>query len=48
MLRAIGAANGLACAGRRRFSGRYRAGELTNQRINDVGSELAHTIGTCG
>ena len=37
-----------ACTDCRRFWGRYRAGELTDQQINEVNSELAPTIGSCG
>jgi dihydroxy-acid dehydratase len=37
-----------ACTDCRRFWGRYRAGELTDQQINEVNSELAPTIGFCG
>jgi dihydroxy-acid dehydratase len=37
-----------ACTDCRRFWGRYRAGEINDQQINEVNSELAPTIGTCG
>jgi dihydroxy-acid dehydratase len=37
-----------ACTDCRRFWGRYRAGELTEQQINEVNSELAPTVGFCG
>jgi len=37
-----------ACTDCRRFWGRYRAGELSDEQIDDVNSELAPTIGTCG
>ena len=37
-----------ACTDCRRFWGRYRAGELDDQQINEVNSELAPTIGFCG
>jgi dihydroxy-acid dehydratase len=37
-----------ACTDCRRFWGRYRAGELTDQQINEVNSELAPTVGFCG
>jgi dihydroxy-acid dehydratase len=37
-----------ACTDCRRFWARYRAGEVTDQEINEVNSELAPTIGTCG
>jgi dihydroxy-acid dehydratase len=37
-----------ACTDCRRFWGRYRAGELTEEQINEVNSELAPTVGFCG
>ncbi|RAI31376.1 IlvD/Edd family dehydratase [Rhodoplanes serenus] len=37
-----------ACTDCRRFWGRYRAGELTDQQIAEVNSELAPTVGFCG
>ncbi|MDQ2080106.1 IlvD/Edd family dehydratase [Xanthobacteraceae bacterium Astr-EGSB] len=37
-----------ACTDCRRFWGRYRAGELSDQQINEVNSELAPTVGFCG
>ncbi|HEX6957684.1 MAG TPA: IlvD/Edd family dehydratase [Ferrovibrio sp.] len=37
-----------ACTDCRRFWARYRAGEVSEQEINEVNSELAPTIGTCG
>jgi dihydroxy-acid dehydratase len=37
-----------ACTDCRRFWGRYRAGELTEQQINEVNNELAPTVGFCG
>jgi dihydroxy-acid dehydratase len=37
-----------ACTDCRRFWGRYRAGELSDEQINEVNSELAPTIGSCG
>ena len=37
-----------ACTDCRRFWARYRAGEVTDAEINEVNSELAPTIGTCG
>lgn len=37
-----------ACTDCRRFWARYRAGEVNDQEINEVNSELAPTIGTCG
>src|ERR1700740_2525442 len=37
-----------ACTDCRRFWGRYRAGELSDDEINEVNAELAPTIGSCG
>ncbi len=37
-----------ACTDCRRFWGRYRAGDINDQQINEVNGELAPTIGTCG
>ncbi|MTW16961.1 dihydroxy-acid dehydratase [Rhodoplanes serenus] len=37
-----------ACTDCRRFWGRYRAGDLTDQQIAEVNSELAPTVGFCG
>lgn len=37
-----------ACTDCRRFWARYRAGEIGEAEINEVNSELAPTIGTCG
>jgi dihydroxy-acid dehydratase len=37
-----------ACTDCRRFWARYRAGDIDEQQIDEVNSELASTIGTCG
>src|SRR3546814_2202174 len=37
-----------ACTDCRRFWARYRAGEVSDDEINEVNGELAPTIGTCG
>lgn len=37
-----------ACTDCRRFWARYRGGEVSDAEINEVNSELAPTIGTCG
>ncbi|WP_298727418.1 IlvD/Edd family dehydratase [uncultured Ferrovibrio sp.] len=37
-----------ACTDCRRFWARYRAGDIDEQQIDEVNSELAPTIGTCG
>jgi dihydroxy-acid dehydratase len=37
-----------ACTDCRRFWGRYRAGELSDDEIDEVNAELAPTIGSCG
>lgn len=36
-----------ACTDCRRFWGNYRAGELTDDEINQVGGELVASVGTC-
>lgn len=37
-----------ACTDCRRFWGKFRAGEITKEAINDVEGKLAATAGTCG
>ena len=37
-----------ACTDCRRFWGKFRAGELNEQQINEINGELAPTVGTCG